>query len=266
MQDVRNFGLANGQPGGAADPLPPAGRQHHRDRRPGQRAAAAPARLHSGGHRPQGGDGPHADHPRLAARGASAPWPSPSGWCILVVFLFLRRARAALIPSIAVPVSLIGTFAVMYLAGYSLDNLSLMALTVATGFVVDDAIVVLENISRHIESGMQPFAGGAGRGARNRLHGGVDEPVAGGGVHPHPVHGRHRRPPVPRIRRHPVGRHPGLDGGLAHHHADALRPPAEAPPARSRARAAGRAGTPACCAGSRPATAPASPGRCATAA
>ncbi|MGH6888520.1 MAG: efflux RND transporter permease subunit [Rhizomicrobium sp.] len=73
---------------------------------------------------------------------------------ILVVFLFLRNGRAALIPSVAVPLSLIGTFGVMYLMGFSLDNLSLMALTVATGFVVDDAIVVLENISRHIESGI----------------------------------------------------------------------------------------------------------------
>ena len=77
---------------------------------------------------------------------------------ILVVFLFLRNARATLIPSIAVPVSLIGTFAVMYLLGYSLDNLSLMALTISTGFVVDDAIVVMENISRHLEHGMEPFA------------------------------------------------------------------------------------------------------------
>jgi multidrug efflux pump len=76
------------------------------------------------------------------------------GLVILVVFLFLRNGRAALIPSIAVPLSLIGTFGVMYLLGFSLDNLSLMALTVATGFVVDDAIVVLENISRHIETGM----------------------------------------------------------------------------------------------------------------
>ncbi|TXI09536.1 MAG: multidrug transporter subunit MdtC, partial [Rhizobium sp.] len=73
---------------------------------------------------------------------------------ILVVFVFLRNVRATLIPSVAVPVSLIGTFAVMYLCGYSLDNLSLMALTIATGFVVDDAIVVLENVSRHMEAGM----------------------------------------------------------------------------------------------------------------
>jgi multidrug efflux pump len=72
----------------------------------------------------------------------------------IVVFMFLRSARATLIPAIAVPVSITGTFGAMYLLGYSLDNLSLMALTVATGFVVDDAIVVLENISRHIEDGM----------------------------------------------------------------------------------------------------------------
>jgi multidrug efflux pump len=73
---------------------------------------------------------------------------------ILVVFVFLRSGRATMVPSVAVPVSLIGTFAAMYMLDYSLNNLSLMALTVATGFVVDDAIVVLENISRHIEAGM----------------------------------------------------------------------------------------------------------------
>ena len=77
---------------------------------------------------------------------------------IIVVFIFLRSGRATLIPAVAVPVSLIGTFAVMYLCGYSLDNLSLMALTISTGFVVDDAIVVMENITRHIEDGMEPLA------------------------------------------------------------------------------------------------------------
>nr|WP_315596947.1 efflux RND transporter permease subunit [uncultured Cupriavidus sp.] len=84
---------------------------------------------------------------------------------IMVVFVFLRNVRATLIPSVAVPVSLVGTFTIMYLAGFSLNNLSLMALTIATGFVVDDAIVVLENISRHIEEGMKPLAA-ALRGAR----------------------------------------------------------------------------------------------------
>jgi multidrug efflux pump len=77
---------------------------------------------------------------------------------IVVVFVFLRNARATLIPTVAVPVSLIGTFAVMYLLGFSLDNLSLMALTISTGFVVDDAIVVMENISRFLEAGMTPIA------------------------------------------------------------------------------------------------------------
>jgi multidrug efflux pump len=76
---------------------------------------------------------------------------------ILVVFLFLRSVRSTLIPTVAVPISLIGTFGVMYLLGYSIDNLSLMALTVATGFVVDDAIVVVENITRHLESGLSPM-------------------------------------------------------------------------------------------------------------
>lgn len=84
---------------------------------------------------------------------------------IVVVFIFLGSGRATLIPAVAVPVSLIGTFAVMYLLGYSLDNLSLMALTISTGFVVDDAIVVMENITRHLEDGMEPFAA-ALKGAR----------------------------------------------------------------------------------------------------
>jgi multidrug efflux pump len=76
---------------------------------------------------------------------------------IMVVFIFLRNPRATLIPAVAVPVSLIGTCAVMYLCGYSIDNLSLMALTISTGFVVDDAIVVMENVTRHLEDGMAPF-------------------------------------------------------------------------------------------------------------
>jgi multidrug efflux pump len=79
------------------------------------------------------------------------------GLVIAVVFVFLRNGRATLIPGIAVPISLIGTFAVMYLLNYSLDNLSLMAITIATGFVVDDAIVVMENIARHLEKGMSPI-------------------------------------------------------------------------------------------------------------
>jgi multidrug efflux pump len=84
---------------------------------------------------------------------------------IFVVFAFLRNVWATIIPSVAVPLSLIGTFGVMYLCNYSLDNLSLMALTISTGFVVDDAIVVIENIARHIEAGVKPFEA-AMKGAR----------------------------------------------------------------------------------------------------
>jgi len=76
---------------------------------------------------------------------------------VLVVFLFLREVWATIIPSVAVPLSLVGTFGVMWLVGYTIDNLSLMALTIATGFVVDDAIVVIENITRYLEQGMKPF-------------------------------------------------------------------------------------------------------------
>ncbi len=79
------------------------------------------------------------------------------GLVVMVIFLFLRNVRATIIPSVAVPLSLVGTFGVMYLAGYSLNNLTLMALTISTGFVVDDAIVMIENISRYIEEGDQPL-------------------------------------------------------------------------------------------------------------
>ncbi|GKL24189.1 hypothetical protein NUKP49_52740 [Klebsiella variicola] len=85
---------------------------------------------------------------------------------IAVVFVFLRNVQAVVIPALALPVSLIGTCAVMYLLGYSLDNLSLMALIISTGFVVDDAIVVLENIARHIEEGLSPLRAALRGGAR----------------------------------------------------------------------------------------------------
>ena len=132
---------------------------------------------------------------------------------ILVVFLFLRSGRATLIPAVAVPVSLIGTFAAMYLCGFSLNNLSLMALTIATGFVVDDAIVVLENISRHIEAGMKPLQA-ALQGTRSRLYRIVDERLAGGGVYSAAADGRPGGTPVPRVRRHPVGGDYDLAGDL----------------------------------------------------
>src|SRR5438477_7105758 len=76
---------------------------------------------------------------------------------VMVIFLFLRNLKATLIPAVAVPLSLVGTFGVMYLAGFSINNLTLMALTIATGFVVDDAIVMIENIARYVEQGDPPL-------------------------------------------------------------------------------------------------------------
>ena len=112
---------------------------------------------------------------------------------VLVIFLFLRNMWATLIPGVTVPLALFGTCAVMYVLGYSLDNLSLMALTIAVGFVVDDAIVMLENIYRHIEAGMTPLRGGVEGRRRDRLHDHVDQPLAHRRVHPAAADGRHRR-------------------------------------------------------------------------
>ena len=138
---------------------------------------------------------------------------------ILVVFVFLRNARTTFIPSVAVPVSLIGTFGVMYLLGYSLDNLSLMALCISTGFVVDDAIVVIENITRYLEKGMAPFQAALKGAQGNRLYGADHQHFAGGGVHSPAADGRDCGPAVSRVRRDPVGGHRRFHGGLAHRHA-----------------------------------------------
>ena len=153
---------------------------------------------------------------------------------VLVVFFFLRSPRATLIPSVAVPVSLIGTFAVMYLLGYSLDNLSLMALTIATGFVVDDAIVVMENITRHLEAGMEPFAA-ALKGAQEIGFTVFSISMSLIAVFiPILMMGGIVGPALPRIRRHAFHRHPHFDGDFAHHHAHDVRAPAEGAQARTR--------------------------------
>ena len=110
---------------------------------------------------------------------------------VFVVFAFLRNVWATIIPSVAVPLSSVGTFGVMYLCHYSLDNLSLMALTICTGFVVDDAIVVIENITRHIESGMAPLRGHHEGLAGDWFHGDFHERVAGGRVYSDLDDGRH---------------------------------------------------------------------------
>ena len=139
---------------------------------------------------------------------------------ILVVFAFLRDWRATLIPGIVVPISLIGTFGVMYLLGYSLDNLSLMALTISTGFVVDDAIVVIENIARYRDQGMPGLSGRDQGCGGNWLYGIFDQRLLDCSVHPDSLDGWHCRPAVSRIRRYPVHRYHGLDGHLFDDYAD----------------------------------------------
>ena len=111
----------------------------------------------------------------------------------MVIFVFLRNISATIIPSLALPMSIIGTFSVMYLLGYSLDNLSLMALTLSVGFVVDDAIVMLENIVRHMEMGKRPMQAameGAGEIGFTILSMTL---VAGRCLHSVVIHGRNHR-------------------------------------------------------------------------
>ena len=155
VQDVRNYGLANGKPAIALFLLKEPGAniietvQRVRDILPRLQASIPPAiDLNVLSDRT-----PTIRASLLAVEHAMA---IAVGLVILVVLLFLRNWRATLLPAVAVPVSLAGTLGVMYLCGYSLDNLSAMALTVATGFVVDDAIVVLENITRYTEQGLAP--------------------------------------------------------------------------------------------------------------
>jgi HAE1 family hydrophobic/amphiphilic exporter-1 len=124
--------------------------------------------------------------------------------------LFLHNWSATLIPALALPFSIFGTFAVMKLLGYSLDNLSMMALVLSIGFVVDDAIVMLENIVRHMEAGEGTARSGAQGIARDRLHHPDDDDIARRCLHPHPVHGRHPRAALPRVRRDDHHRRPDL--------------------------------------------------------
>ena len=142
---------------------------------------------------------------------------------VLVIYCFLGSLPATFIPSLSVPLSIVGTFAAMYLLGYSLNNLSLMALTISSGFVVDDAIVMIENISRYIERGETPY-NAAMKGAGEIGFTIVSLTVSLIAVlipllFMQEVVGRLFR----AIRRHPGGHHPDLGGGVADPGADALR-------------------------------------------
>ena len=153
---------------------------------------------------------------------------------VLVIFLFLRNIPATIIPSLSVPLSLIGTFAVMYLCGFSLNNLSLMALTIASGFVVDDAIVMIENISRYIEKGEKPLAA-ALKGSGEIGFTIVSLTVSLIAVLIPLLFMREVVAPVPRIRNHAGDNDPDLGGRVADAGADAVRQDA-APHAETSAR------------------------------
>ena len=118
---------------------------------------------------------------------------------VLVIFLFLRRFVATLIPTLSLPVSLVGAVALLWGLSYSLDNISLLGLTLAVGLVVDDAIVMLENIIRHVGAG-ERLPRRAARLARGRLHHHLDLDLAGRGVHPDLLHAGRDRAAVPRVR------------------------------------------------------------------
>jgi len=145
---------------------------------------------------------------------------------VVVIFLFLRTLEATIIPSVAVPLSLVGTFAAMYLLGYSLNNLTLMALTISTGFVVDDAIVMIENISRYIEAGKSPLCSRAQRGRTDWVHHFVPHALADRGVDSASIHGRHCGPAISRIRHHVEYHNSDLSRGVAHPDTDDVRPAA----------------------------------------
>ena len=122
---------------------------------------------------------------------------------VIVIFMFLGRATDTLIPAVALPLSLLLTFIVMRVLGYSLDNLSLMALTLAIGFLVDDAIVFLENTVRRMEHGEKALAGDAQQRQGDQLHHPLDDDLAGGGLPAAGVHVRAGRADLPRVRRSP---------------------------------------------------------------
>ena len=137
--------------------LPPARRQHRRGRRPGQGDAAGDPGRAAERRRDQRARTTARCRSATPSRTSSSRCAWPACWSIIAIYFFLRSFRATLIPAIALPISVIGTFAGMYVCGHSIDNISLLALTLAVGFVVDDAIVMLENIVRHIEAGEKPM-------------------------------------------------------------------------------------------------------------
>ena len=221
-------GLLQQRARGAARHQPAAGRQHHPDGRRHHASSCPRCARSCQRRRARRGQRPVAGI-RATLHDAERTLLIAVSLVILVVLAVPCQLPGAAIPVAAVPVALVGSFAVMYLWGFSLNNLSLMALIVATGLVVDDAIVVLENISRHVEVGQPPFEAAFDRRARGRGDAALDEPRPRRGVRLDPLHGRHRRAAVPRVLDHAGRRHRDLALRLAHPDADAVRAVARPP-------------------------------------
>ena len=147
---------------------------------------------------------------------------------VAVIFIFLRSVTATIISSLTLPVTMVATFAVMYLLNYSLDNLSLMALTLSVGFVVDNTIVMLENIVRHMEMGKSPMQAAFDGSKEVAFTIVAMTVVAGGDLHPGPVHGRPGRAAARRVRGHDRRRDHRVGLRLDQPHADAVQPVPEA--------------------------------------
>jgi len=149
---------------------------------------------------------------------------------VLVIYLFVRRLSATIIPALALPVSIVCTFGAMYVGGYSLNNVSLLALTLAVGFVVDDAIVMLENIVRHTEAGVETDGSGSQRLTRDNLHDPVDDHLPGGRLHSGFLHGWRCRAGIPRVCHCDRHRDSGVGIGVVDADPDAMQSiPASAP-------------------------------------
>ena len=228
VENIRAAGFFNGKPCVMMQHLPAAQRQYHRHDLPDPSGASVVESLDSRGDQRESSSFDRATSILPSVRDAERSLLVSIGLVILVVFVFLRSPRATLIPSVAVPVSLLGTFGVMYLFGYSIDNISLMALTICTGFVVDDAIVVIENITPACRAGNAPPGSRLARSAGNRLHRSFHDDVAGGRIHSDPVDGRHRGPPVPRVCRHTFRVDSGFFARFPDDDADDVLPPFEA--------------------------------------
>ena len=182
VENVRNMGTRQRQAGHPGQHHQAAGRQCHRGGGPHPRAAAGTAGCAAASASIQGILFDTTTSIRNSVHDVEVTLILSTILVILVVFLFLRNFRATLVPAVCVPLSLLGTFGVMYLLGFSLDNFSLMALIVSTGFVVDNTIVVLENVTRHLENGEDRMNAALQGRARGQLHRAVHEHLAGGGV------------------------------------------------------------------------------------